>query len=64
MKKKMIFDSFFINKFQKYRTTAPMYRAHRTHVPYPWTVPTVPTLRTQLATDLAADFLNIFFEVY
>ena len=59
-----------------YRATVPMYsthlpyhHTHRTHVPYPWTAPTVPTIRTQLATDLASDFLislkliNIFFDL-
>ena len=72
-----------------YPCTVPMYRAHvpchRTHVrysstvppypSYPWTVPTVPTIRTQLAADLASDFLislkfinnllnkNIFFSL-
>ena len=47
-----------------YRATVPMYGIHSTvppypsyPVPYPWTVPTVPTIRTQLAADLASDFL-------
>ena len=39
----------------RYSSTVPPYPSYP--VPYPWTVPTVPTIRTQLAADLASDFL-------